>query len=149
MRLRSSYERPNRNKLHAQLASGNSFPHPVEDVSKWPKFRSVLSALRPKQQLVVPLDVQVIFVLGLVLRQNESAFVHWMALQHTPSACGSQNHELFVTKRIHGINTRGAPRGDVAGGEADECQQGCHGRKGCGIGRRNLVEQTRHKACEK
>ena len=62
-------------QLRAQLASGNSLRHPAEDVSKLPKFLSVLSVLRQKQQFVVPIDVQVIFVIGLVSRQNKSAFV--------------------------------------------------------------------------
>jgi hypothetical protein len=44
----------------------------VEDVSKLSKFL----LLGQRQQFVVPIDVQVIFVLGLGSRQNESAFVH-------------------------------------------------------------------------
>jgi hypothetical protein len=51
--------------------------------SKLPKFLSVLSALRQRQQFVVPIDVQVIFVLGLESRQNRSAFVHLTVLQDT------------------------------------------------------------------
>src|SRR5207248_11598569 len=61
----SSCEHPNRNKLHVPLASPNSFRRLAEDVSKLPKFLSVLSVLRQRQQFVVPIDVQVIFVLGL------------------------------------------------------------------------------------
>src|SRR6266849_9150952 len=81
--LHSSCEHPNRNKLHVQLASPNSFRRLAEDVSKLPKFLSVLSALRQRQQFVVPIDVQVIFVLGLQWRQNRSAFVHLTVLQDT------------------------------------------------------------------
>ena len=33
-------------------------------------------AQRPRQQFVVPIEVQVIFVLGLGSRQNKSAFIH-------------------------------------------------------------------------
>src|SRR5467141_11371 len=80
----SSCEHPNRNRLHVQLASANSFRRLAEDVSKLPKFLSVLSVLRQRQQFVVPIAVQVIFVLGLVRRQNRSAFVHLAVLQHTP-----------------------------------------------------------------
>jgi hypothetical protein len=43
----------------------------------------VLSASRQRQQFVVPIDVQVIFVVGLVSRQNKSAFVHRTVLQDT------------------------------------------------------------------
>src|SRR5712691_6880927 len=77
----SSYEHPNRNTLHAQPASPTSF-RPAEDVSKLAKFLSVLSASRQRQQFVVPINVQVIFILGLESRQNESAFVHLAAPQH-------------------------------------------------------------------
>src|SRR5437899_12361323 len=75
MPLPSSCEHPNRNRLHVQLASPTSFRRQAEDVSKLPKFLSVLSALRQRQQFVVPIDVQVIFVVGLESRQNEPAFV--------------------------------------------------------------------------
>src|SRR3984893_12455016 len=71
-----SCEHPNRNRLHVPLASPNSFRRQAEDVSKLPKFLSVLSVLRQRQQFVVAIDVQVIFVLGLESRQNKSAFVH-------------------------------------------------------------------------
>src|SRR6266478_34715 len=81
----SSCEHPNRNRLHVQLASPNSFRRLAEDVSKLPKFLSVLSALTQRQQFVVPINVQVIFVLGLKSRQNSSAFIHMAVLQHTPS----------------------------------------------------------------
>src|SRR5258708_26982718 len=83
MQLRSSCEHPNRSRLHVPLASLNSFRRLAEDVSKLPKFLSVLSALRQRQQFVVPIDVQVIFVLGLQSRQNRSAFVHLTVLQDT------------------------------------------------------------------
>jgi hypothetical protein len=43
----------------------------------------VLSASRQRQQFVVPIDVQAIFILGLESRQNESAFVHLAVLQDT------------------------------------------------------------------
>src|SRR6266481_7998607 len=78
----SSYEHPNRSTLHAQPASPTSF-RPAEDVSKLSKFLSVLSVLRQRQQFVVPINVQVIFILGLQSRQNSSAFVHEAVLQHT------------------------------------------------------------------
>src|SRR3981081_3183251 len=74
MQLRSSCEHPNRNILHVQLASPNSFRRLAEDVSKLPKFLIVLSPSRQRQQFVVPIGVQVIFVLGLQSRQNSSAF---------------------------------------------------------------------------
>src|ERR1700747_2673163 len=74
-RSRSSYERPNHNTLHAQLPSRTSPRRPAEDVSKLTKFLRVLSALRQRQQFVLLIDVQVIFVLGLESRQNESASV--------------------------------------------------------------------------
>src|ERR1700739_1028261 len=57
MQLRSSCEHPNRNRLHVQLALPNSFRRLAEDVSKLPKFLSVLSALRQVQQFVVPIGV--------------------------------------------------------------------------------------------
>src|SRR5437879_5178445 len=83
MPLRSSCEHPNRNIPHVPLASPNSFRRLAEDVSKLPKFLSVLSALRQRQQFVVPIDVQVIFMLGLESRQHSSAFIHLAVLQHT------------------------------------------------------------------
>jgi len=49
---------------------------PAEDASKLPKFLSVHPVLRPRQQFVVPIGVQVIFALGLNSRQNSSAFIH-------------------------------------------------------------------------
>lgn len=80
---RFSCVRPNHNRLHAKLASQNSFRRLAEDVSKLPKFLNVLPALRQRQQFVVPIDIQVIFVLGLKSRQNSSAFVHSAVLQTT------------------------------------------------------------------
>src|ERR1700745_1598710 len=79
---RSSYEHPNRSTLHVPLPSQASLRR-AEDVSKLSKFLSVLSVLRQRQQFVVPINVQVIFVLGLPSRQNSSAFVHEAVLQHT------------------------------------------------------------------
>jgi hypothetical protein len=64
MRLRSSCEHPNRNTLHVQLPLRASL-RPAEDASKLPKFLSVLPVLRQRQEFVVPIDVQVIFGLGL------------------------------------------------------------------------------------
>ncbi len=55
----------------------------AEDVSKLAKFLSVLPVSRQGQQFVVPINVQVIFVLGLQSRQNSSAFVHLAVLQDT------------------------------------------------------------------
>src|SRR5437016_13939965 len=94
----SSCEHPNRNRLHVQLASPNSFRRQAVDVSKLPKFLSVLSALRQRQQFVVPIDVQVIFVVGLESRQNEPAFVRLETVSQHNSisrifswfACGSK-----------------------------------------------------------
>ena len=73
----------------------------------------------------MPNDVQVIFVLGLGSRQNESAFVHLAALQHTPYLeiifmvrCGSKNHDLFVAERLHRIDFGRAERRHIT-----RCQQ--------------------------
>ncbi|OLB83127.1 MAG: hypothetical protein AUI12_17115 [Acidobacteria bacterium 13_2_20CM_2_57_6] len=41
----------------------------------------MLSASRQRQQFVVPIDVQVIFILGLEWRQNSSAFIHLAMLK--------------------------------------------------------------------
>src|ERR1700722_6982531 len=91
----SSVEHPNRNTLHVQLPSRASL-RPAEDVSKLPKFLSVLPVLRQRQQFVVPIDVQVIFILGLQSRQNSSAFVHEAVPQHT---CFSRLFSWFVVVR--------------------------------------------------
>ncbi len=37
---------------------------------------NIQTVLRQRQEFVVPIDVQVIFVLGLNSRQNSSAFIH-------------------------------------------------------------------------
>ena len=68
-----------------------------------PKFLSLLPILQQRQQFVAPNDVQVIFVLGLNSRQNNSAFIH-LAIAPTylhlkiifMVRCGSRNHDLFV-----------------------------------------------------
>jgi len=125
--LHSSCEHPNRNRLHVQLPSPNSFRRLAEDVSKLPKFLSVLSALRQRQQFVVPIDVQVLFVIGLQSRQNSSAFVH-LAVAPTylhlvlifMVRCGSQNHDLFVAEGFDGVEAGGLPGGVDAENDADE-----------------------------
>src|SRR5438045_6062788 len=82
MQLRSSCEHPNRNRLHVQLASPDSFRGLAEDVSKLPKFPSVLSALRQSQ--------------------NSSAFIHLAVLQHTSfSKIRSEEHTSELQSLRH------------------------------------------------
>jgi len=76
-----------------------------------PKFLGVLSVSRPRQEFIEPIDVQVLFVIGLKSPQNKPAFIHLAVLQDPPSRDyfhGSKNHDLFVSERHHGIVARGA-----------------------------------------
>lgn len=95
--------------------------HLAEDVSKLPKFLSVLSASGQTQQFVVPNGVQVTFVLGLISRQNKSAFVRSVTPQHTSIsilfssfACGPKDHASFVAEGDGGVDARRPAGGDEA-----------------------------------
>jgi hypothetical protein len=121
----ASWEHPNHNTLHAQPASLTSF-HLAKDVSKLAKFLNVLSVPRQRQQFVVPNDVQVIFILGLRSRQNESAFVRlavcstYLCIEFTFMVrCGSKSHGLFIAQAVDGVELGGEVGGIVAEEQAD------------------------------
>ena len=78
----------------------------------------------------MPIDIQVLFVIGLESRQNRSTAVHLTVLQDTSFsrifswfACGSKNHGLFVAEGNDGIDAHGASCGEVAGQQGDGDQQ--------------------------
>jgi hypothetical protein len=87
---------------------------------------SVLSALGSRQPFVVPVDLRVIFVLGLSSHQNKSAFVHLTTVSRHLLVeivfmvrCGSKNHDSFVSQRFHRIEPRGFHRGPHPENQAD------------------------------
>jgi hypothetical protein len=53
-----------RSSQHTSQLPSRASLRPADDVSKFPKFLSVLPVLRQRRHFVVPIDVQVIFVLG-------------------------------------------------------------------------------------
>ena len=96
----------------------------------------------------MPIDVQVIFVLGLSSRQNSSAFVHltvaprYFLLENIFMVrCGSKNHDLFVAEGDDWVYAGGADCGDGAGGYGDAEQDYRDGEEGAPVAGGYAVEQ--------
>jgi hypothetical protein len=91
----------------------------------------------------VPIDVQVIFVLGLLSRQNKSGFIHLAVAPEIPPSQhyfhGSlwfENHELFVAQGDHGIDVGGTAGGNVT------CEQ-CHTtKKNCNTAKNERISAS-------